>query len=147
MKSIARYLNLLEHNDDQLDEFCSILKNLFAHIPYTLHDNKESYYHALFQFLLSLLSLEAQSEILTDIGRIDLALTTKTHVYIFELKVGVDPKVALEQIKERRYYEKFLGTNKKIVLVGLSFYSKAKKTSIEYIKQELTELHKLKTAQ
>jgi hypothetical protein len=107
----------LKKND--IPKFCTILESLFAHIPYTI--KREDYYHSLFQFLLSLLSLEAQSEILTDKGRIDVALTTKTHVYIFELKVNNTAKVALEQIKEKRYYERFLNKNKHVVLVGLAF--------------------------
>jgi hypothetical protein len=133
LSKLVRAINL---ND--LDGFCSILKTLFAHIPYTLHGDKESYYHALLQFLLSLLSLDAQSEILTDIGRIDLVLTTRTHIYIFELKVDAKPEVALEQIQKRHYYQRFLSTNKHIVLVGLSFYSKPEKTIVECIKKEIT---------
>ena len=107
----------LENNDIQ--KFCTILETLFSHIPYTVL--KESYYHALFQFLLSLLSLNAQSEILTDKGRIDVAVSTKTHIFIFELKINSSADVALKQIKDRRYYERYRTIGKQIVLVGLAF--------------------------
>jgi hypothetical protein len=125
-------------NTNNLDAFCQRLEELFAHIPYTLQGNKESLYHALFQFLLSLLSLRAQSEVVTNRGRIDLTLTTKTHIYIFELKVGVKPEIALKQIEDKRYYQRFIGTHKHIVLVGLSFFADPHKTRLSYATQELS---------
>ena len=40
-------------------------------------------------------------------------------IYIFEFKVkGENP---LEQIKERKYYEKYLNQGKEIYLVGIKF--------------------------
>lgn len=87
-------INALERND--LKIFCSLIETLFAHIPYQII--KEDYYHTLFQFLLTL-SLEAQSELCTNKGRIDTVISTPTHTYIFELKVNATPEIALDQIK------------------------------------------------
>src|SRR5438105_14822807 len=42
---------------NNLDKFCSILQSLLAYIPYNLHIKRESYYHSLLQFLMSLLLL------------------------------------------------------------------------------------------
>src|SRR5262245_39831853 len=56
-------LTALEQQD--LQKFCAILEVLFANVPYTLHIKKESYYHSIFQFLLSFLALEVQSEVMT----------------------------------------------------------------------------------
>lgn len=124
----------LENNDIQ--KFCIILETLFAHIPYTI--SKESYYHALFQFLLSLLALNAQSEILTDKGRIDVAVITKKQVFIFELKVNNSADVALQQIKELRYYERYRNSGKQIVLVGLAFNRLDTELRLEY-KEEIVQ--------
>ncbi|MBA3954227.1 ATP-binding protein [Candidatus Dependentiae bacterium] len=132
--ALIHLVKALENN--QIDIFCEILKNLFAHIPYLLHIKKESYYHSLFQFLFSLLSLEAQSEIMTNQGRIDMALITKTHVYIFELKIEISAQKALDQIKERKYYERYNHLNKNIILIGLSFIGKTK-LSLDYIYEQL----------
>jgi hypothetical protein len=132
---LSKLVRAITAND--LETFCSLVETLFAHIPYTLHVNKENYYHALLQFLLSLVSLDAQSENVTDVGRIDLVLTTKTHLYIFELKVGANPEVALEQILDRKYYQKFVGTNKHITLAGLSFYPEKQKTHLSYVAKRL----------
>jgi len=124
-------------NTNDLAQFCSILTALFAHVPYTLIKKQEDYYHILFQFLLSLLSLESQSEILTNKGRIDLVLSTATHTYIFELKLNTSPEIALAQIKQRGYYERFLHQGKEVVLVGLAFTPKDKESQLKCIHETL----------
>jgi hypothetical protein len=107
--------------NDTIELFCTTLQSLFAHIPYQLHIPQECYYHSLLQLLGSLLGMDIQSEVSTDKGRIDLVLTTKTHIYIFEFKLNAEPATALRQIEERRYYEKYLIDKKKITLVGVAF--------------------------
>lgn len=111
--------------------FCSTLERLFAHIPYNLHINEERYYHSLFQLLGSLLSYNMQSEVMTDKGRIDLVLSSDTHHYIFELKLNSNADVALKQIEDKKYYEKYLLDKKKVVLVGLSFNKKGGKLQFD----------------
>ena len=112
--------NALIHND--VTNFCTILKSLFAHIPYHLHIAQERYYHSFFQLLGSLIGMELQSEIATDKGRIDLVISTLTHIYIFELKFKHTAQQAMQQIIDQKYYERYLMQKKKeIVLVGISF--------------------------
>ena len=122
------------HTND-IKSFCSSLQILFAQIPYTLHKESESYYHSLFQFLMSLLSIESHSEVLTNVGRIDLVIATQKHIYIFELKFNANPEIALQQIKDKRYYERCLNQDKHIVLVGLSFNHVNRALSIECKKE------------
>ncbi|CDK30156.1 PD-(D/E)XK nuclease domain-containing protein [Candidatus Babela massiliensis] len=112
-------------------------KNIFAHIPYTLtaKDLKEKDYHILIQFILSVLSGNAQSETITNTGRIDLILETKNIIYIFEFKVNQSVQIALQQIKDKKYYHKFLDKNKKIVLVGLNFNNLD--SNLEFISEEI----------
>jgi len=81
LNTFASQLIRALHNND-IEKFCSVLQTLFAHIPYPLI-KAEAYYHVLFQFLLSLLSLEAQLELFTDKGKIDLVLSTTLRTYIF----------------------------------------------------------------
>jgi len=124
-------------NTNDLAQFCSILEKLFAHIPYTLIKKQEDFYHILFQFLLSLLSLESQSEIITNKGRIDLVISTSIHIYIFEFKLNSTPEIALAQIKQRGYYQRFLHHGKNVVLVGLSFTSKDDEFQLKYIQENI----------
>ena len=131
----SRLLNALTQQD--LDSFCSVLQALFARIPYTLHINKESYYHSIFPFLVNLLILEAQSEILTNVGRIDTVIQMDEQIYIFELKINKKPQEALNQILNKKYYESYTMHNKPIVLVGLSFHITNAHFFIEYVSQKI----------
>ncbi|MBA3954995.1 PD-(D/E)XK nuclease domain-containing protein, partial [Candidatus Dependentiae bacterium] len=79
-----------------------------------------------------LLGFDIQSEISTDKGRIDLVFSTVGHVYLFELKFKVSAAIALKQIEEQRYYEKYLLTGKKITLIGLSFKHTKHKLTLDY---------------
>jgi hypothetical protein len=64
-------------------------------------------------------------------GRVDLALENDTDIYIFEFKVDQPAEVALAQIKEKKYYAKYLNIPvepsredfKQIHLVGIAFSS------------------------
>ncbi len=124
--------------DNNITEFCHKLEILFSSIPYSIiSGEKESYYHALLQFLFSLLSLESQSEILTNNGRIDLALETKNYIYIFEFKLNKSAQIALEQIKDKKYYHRFLDKNKKIVLIGLNFINSKDQTQLDFITENI----------
>lgn len=56
----------------------------------------------------------------TNKGRIDLSILLKEAIYIFEFKVRrVGNEAPLEQIKSKRYYEKYLSEGKPIYLVGV----------------------------
>jgi Predicted AAA-ATPase/PD-(D/E)XK nuclease superfamily len=116
---IVQIREALETNN--IDGFFSQLKSLFAHVSYHLHINQEKYYHSLFQCMGTLLDFSIQLEIATDKGRIDLTLVTKRYIYLFELKFNQSSMVALEQIENKKYYEKYLDGNKKVVLIGVSF--------------------------
>jgi hypothetical protein len=119
-----------------LAEFCKVLQALFAHIPYTLRIDREAYYHSLFQFLMSLLALEAHSEVITNQGRIDTVIAIAGLLYIFELKINKPTSEAFEQIEERKYYERYSLHHKNIILIGLVFNTK-EAFNIEYVMQKL----------
>ena len=137
--TVERVTSLLSRaiKNNDIPEFCVQLRTLFANIPFQLHISEERYYHSLFQVIGSLLSLDIQSEVSTDKGRIDLVLTTKTHVYIFELKYEDSAENALKQIESLRYYERYQSQKKKIMLVGLSISRKKKKLVLDCISKEL----------
>ena len=129
--AIPQAIKALETNHMNL--FCVALETLFAHIPYQLHLHHEAYYHSLFQLLIKMLGLDAESEICTDKGRIDLVLKTKKYIYLFEVKFNANPKVALAQIENKKYYQKYQLSNKTLVLVGLTFNKEKKRFAINYL--------------
>jgi hypothetical protein len=106
-----------------IEQFVLLLKQLFAHVPSILHMKEEKYYHSLLQMAFTTADINAQSELLTADGRIDLVLhVTQNLVYIIELKYGKDAESALEQIEHKKYYERFAPHgDKQLILLGLSF--------------------------
>jgi hypothetical protein len=125
-------------NKKDLNYLCTALEQLFAKIPYTLQADKESHYHALFQFLMDLLSLESQSDVLTNKGRIDNVLTMNNRIYLFEFKLNASAKSALKQILDKHYYQHFLLQAKPLTLVGLCFSHKSRKVTVTYAAQDMS---------
>lgn len=120
------------YNND-LESFCTVLKSLFASIPYGLHVEKESYYHSLFYFLAMLLGIDTQSEVHTSKGRIDAVVTLPTRRYIFEFKLNKTGQEALEQIRSQKYYEKYIREEKPLILVGISFNYDSKELTLDWV--------------
>ncbi len=63
-----------------------------------------------------------------------MAIKTDTAVIIFEFKVVEEESgqnTALEQIKNKKYYEKYLNSGKEIYLVGIEF-SKVERNIVRF---------------
>ncbi|HLP45527.1 MAG TPA: PD-(D/E)XK nuclease domain-containing protein, partial [Candidatus Kapabacteria bacterium] len=106
-------------NRGDLDTFFEAIKSMFASIPYNVFvDNREGYYSSIIYLLLQLSGIEIQLEKETNIGRIDAVAITENQIYIMEFKIGTS-EVALKQIKEKKYYEPYLTSDKSIVLIGV----------------------------
>jgi hypothetical protein len=107
--------------------FVEALKALFAGIAYPIQpagddgvENYEKYYHTMFYLVLKLLGYDIQSEVLTNVGRIDAVITTEEYIYIAEFKLG-DAASALAQIKAKGYHQQYIGLGKKVILIGIGF--------------------------
>ena len=104
-----------------LDRLIKEIKSLFASIPYHIFiGEREAYYHSIIYLVLSLSGIDVRTEEPTNTGRIDAVLEVGNKIYILEFKMGSESE-ALAQIKEMKYYEKYLGKGKEIVLVGIGF--------------------------
>jgi hypothetical protein len=133
------YDSLYEEN---LEKFKETLISLFASIPYNNYTNNdiakyEGYWASLVYCYLAGSGLNIVAEDVTNRGRIDLSIIFKDKIYILEFKVAKKTNSflsAIEQIKEKRYYEKY--KNKKVYLVGIIFSEEEKNV----IKFELEEL-------
>lgn len=112
------YMNLIKHLQNRdMEKFQTGLTYLFSRIPYTLHLPYESYYHSLFYIILALMGAKIDMEVLSDKGRIDAVLELEKLIYIIEFKMG-KAEEALKQIKEKRYWEPYLGKGKVLYLLG-----------------------------
>ena len=102
---------------------------------------KEKYYQTIFYVVLKLINLKSDVEKATNIGRIDMVVEVKEAIYIFEFKLNKSAEEALKQIYDNKYYEEYLGSNKKIILIGINFSSKERSVA-DYLFKEFdrTEL-------
>ncbi len=121
---------------NNIDDFVYALRCLFANIPYNLHIAKERYYHSIIHTMVYLMGFQADSEVLTSKGRLDLSIVRPDRVFVFEFKFDGTAKQALNQITKQRYYEKYLGKKKPITMAGVSFGYKDKMLVLDWVAAE-----------
>lgn len=93
-------------------------------MPYTLSAQKdEAYFHTMFYLMMSASGADVGTEILTNRGRIDMAVEFRDKVFIIEFKCNQSAESAIAQILNKGYAEKFRHKGKKIILIGIGFNS------------------------
>ena len=105
-----------------LKKLRKIMEVFFAGIPYTSHKKQESTFQTIFFSIFRLLGLYIEAESATNDGRIDAVVQTSDAIFIFEFKLDNDP-TALEQIKAKEYFKKYLLDKREIYIVGVNFDS------------------------
>ena len=110
----------------RLDELKNQFHAFFSSIPYEWYTKNdlagyEGYYCSIVYCYFTALGLDVRAEESTNHGQLDMAVTFNETVFIFEFKVNelTQPSRALNQIKQKKYYEKHNG--KKIFLIGIEF--------------------------
>ena len=114
-----------------MEQFKKEIYQLFASLPYNSYinseiQNYEGYYANVIYSYLTGLGIEFIAEDVTNLGRVDLTIATPdmSQVYIIEFKVvnnkNQDTK-ALEQIKNKKYYEKYQEKAKELIIIGIEF--------------------------
>ncbi|ANQ53662.1 ATP-binding protein [Thermosipho sp. 1070] len=112
----------------EIGKMKEIFHAFFASIPsdwYRKNDIEkyEGFYASVFYAYFAALGIEVKAEDVTNKERIDLTVRFEEKCYIFEFKVieGKEKKGALEQLKEKRYHEKYKGKCKEIYIIGVEF--------------------------
>ena len=123
----AYYKCLVEHDD--MEAFIPHLQTFYKKFPYTLVNNNERHYQAVFYTCLLMLGADVRAEVPTADGRIDMLLFTKKSIYVFELKYGQSADVAMLQINLKDYAAAFAEDGRKVYKVGINF--SANRRSIE----------------
>ncbi len=121
--------NLLSNIADALTEndvevVIDYLKQIFLNIDYDVKISYERHYQSIIYLIFQLLGYQINMEYKTNIGRIDAIIQTNTHIYIFEFKLDESAQIALNQIKDKSYLERFLIHKKPITLIAINFSSK-----------------------
>lgn len=119
----GQYTRLHQYlKQEYLEEFVDIINIILSSIPDKhIYDQDEHYYHTVFYLMLSASGAEVHTEVLTSLGRIDLEIYFDDKIYIIELKCNQPADKAIEQIKQKKYFEKHKNSGKKILLMGINF--------------------------
>ena len=104
-----------------VDGFMETMKVFFAKVPYDVHLKNESNFQLLFYSIFMLLGISITAESRTNNGRIDAVATNEDFVFVFEFKLNKSDEIALQQIKERDYFRRYMDSCKKIILIGVNF--------------------------
>ena len=112
----------MEKTDSLVDTFTKF----YVNFSYDMSLEKERGYQIAFVAVLKALGFEkVEAEEKTNIGRIDISVKVKDDLYyIIELKLDESADVALKQIREKKYYEKYEKKGNTIHLLGINFSSK-----------------------
>jgi len=114
-------------NANDIPRIIDLIKGIFKNIPAQIFLGKaEAYYHSLIYLVFFYLGQYAQNEVNTNNGWLDCVVETPSHIYILEFKLDKSAAVALQQIQERGYADKYTGDPRSKVLVGINFSSEAK---------------------
>ena len=138
-----KIISYIENLDNE--KFQKEMKAFLARIPNRIHIEQEYYYQSIFLAWLDALGFETEVESPTNIGFNDMVLKEDDFVVIAEFKFSkIKPdadipiksyekmlKEAMEQIKTKKYYEKY--TDKKIIAIAIAFAGKQLKTSVSKI--------------
>ncbi len=112
---------------NDLEQVIQIIKSIFKTIPSHIFIQKaEAYYHSLIYLVFFYLGQYSESEINTSNGRLDCVVKTSSHIYIIEFKLDKSAQIALEQIKQRGYADKYRLDERSKILLGINFSSQEK---------------------
>jgi hypothetical protein len=122
-RASSQVLQLARHlQRADLPAFFDAMTAIFASIPATLESQRdEAYFHTIFYLALSASGADAYSELLTNRGRIDLAVHFPDQVYVVEFKCNQDAATALAQIRAKGYAERYLASGRRVILLGINF--------------------------
>ena len=131
------YLQICDAVDENnVDKMMSALNSFLSDIPYGIQIKNEKYYQSIFFSIFRLVGTSIKTEIQTSDGRIDAVIENGTNVFIFEFKLDKSAEIALDQIINKKYYEPYLNSGKKITLIGANFDFETRKL-IDYKKKIL----------
>jgi len=113
--------------ENDYKKIITIINSLFKSIPsHIFIKEKEAYYHSVVFLVFQYLGQFIDAEVNTSDGRIDAVVQTDTHVYIVEFKLDESADIAIQQIQEKGYGEKYQALEKQVVGLGINFSSTTK---------------------
>ncbi|MDO4510687.1 MAG: AAA family ATPase [Bacteroidales bacterium] len=110
------------------------LRAYIAKIPYDIitrkdwdeSESREGFYKMLFYMVFSLLNSIVDTEVKSILGRADVVIQTKTHIFVLELKVDDTVDNALAQIDDKGYAIPYEADGREVIKCGVSISSEAR---------------------
>ena len=123
-----------------LDKFFNVYKCLFANMPYDLTaKDPENVYQAIMASILWFIGIGCKTEVHTNDGAIDAVFETDRDIYVLEFKRDESAQSALDQIRDKKYCDKYLLASKPVTAIGVNFDAE-KRTVGEWLAVPATEL-------
>ena len=117
-KENAKLALLASLEEGNISKLKSIFHTFFASIPHDCYRKNqlagyEAYYVSIFYSYFTAIGLDVRAEDSTNVGQADMVVFLQNKVFVFEFKVIelTEKGSALEQIKEKKYYEKYLSSS------------------------------------
>ena len=109
--------------EGDVESMMEMLQIGLSHFNHTEMKKPEYEYHfkVILKTLLMAASLSVEGEVSTPAGRIDMVLTTKQTIYLFEFKLDSTPEIALQQIDDKDYPFRYYGDARQVVKIGANF--------------------------
>ena len=127
--SVARTTMIDALLDNKFDEFKECVYTLFSTIAYDNHTGNnlsdfEGYYASVIFAYISALGVPVLAEDHSNMGRADMTMFLPNSIIIIEFKVDHGSEAAIEQIKTKKYCEKYALDGRDIYMIGMNFDSK-----------------------
>ena len=120
---------------DNIDAAMEALKVYLAGFPYDIHHNSEAFFQAILYTIFNMINFTIRAEARTARGRVDLLVSTKTTIFVMELKIDQSAAKALEQIDAKDYTLPYKHDGRRVFKVGINF-STEKRTVDEWRYEE-----------
>jgi hypothetical protein len=115
---------------NDMERVAAVINAMLKDVPsHLLAEQDEHFYHALVHLHFRYLGFYIQSEVHTSDGRMDAVVQTTTHIYVIEFKLNQSAEAALQQIREKRYADKYAADGKTIIKVGINFDTRQRAVS------------------
>jgi hypothetical protein len=120
---------------NDLERVQQIFVALFGNLTYDLYQHQktakvEAFYHGLIHIVFKFIGMEIRTEVHTNKGRADAIVETPSHVYFLEFKMNEAASVALEQIKDRKYFQPYAADHRQKIGIGINFNSTEKEMDV-----------------
>lgn len=98
----------------------------------------EAVLNSLLYGLVHAFGLDVQAEYHISNGRIDMLIENNRYIYLFEFKVNKSAAVAMKQINEKEYANKFKYDGRKLFKIGINYNTEKRCIDDDLIQEEAT---------